>query len=44
MELLRTLGALIEAPSPAHQRVADLLELGRLPPAAEHTDLFDFQL
>ncbi len=44
MELLRTLGALIEPPSPAHQPIADLLELGSVPPAAEHTGLFDFQL
>ncbi len=44
MELLRTLGALIEPPSTDHQRFADLLELGPVPLAAEHTDLFDFQL
>ncbi len=44
MELLRTLGALIEPPSPAHRRLAELLELGPAPAAAEHTDLFSFQL
>ena len=44
MELLRTLGALIEPPSPAHRQLADLLELSPVPPATEHTDLFSFQL
>ncbi len=44
MELLRTLGALIETPGPDHHRLAELLELGPVPPAAEHTDLFSFQL
>ncbi len=44
MELLRTLGALVEPPAPAHQPIADLLDLGLVPPAAAHTDLFDFQL
>ena len=44
MELLRTLGALIEPPSPDHRRLAELLELGPVPTAAEHTDLLSFQL
>ncbi len=44
MELLRTLGALIEPPSPAHRQLADLLEFGPVPSAAEHTDLFELQL
>ena len=44
MELLRTLGALVEPPGPGHRRMADLLDLGPVPPAAEHTGLFDFQL
>ncbi len=44
MELLRTLGALIEPPSPDHRRLAEILELGPAPSAAEHTDLFSFQL
>ncbi len=44
MELLRTLGALIEPPSPDHRRLAELLELGPVPSAAEHTDVFLFQL
>ncbi len=44
MELLRTLGALIEPPSPTHRQLAELLELGPVPAAAEHTDLFLFQL
>ena len=44
MELLRTLGALIEPPNPNHRRLADLLELGPAPPESEHTDLFLFQL
>ncbi len=44
MELLRTLGALIEPPSPDHRRLAEILELGPIPSAAEHTDLFSFRL
>ena len=47
MELLRTLGALLEPPSQASgplQALADLLDLGPLPPAIEHTDVFQFQL
>ncbi len=44
MELLRTLGVLIEAPSPDHRPLAELLELGPVPPGSEHTDLFGFQL
>lgn len=47
MELLRTLGALLEPPTQdsAHlQHLADLLQLGPLPEASEHTDLFQFQL
>lgn len=44
MELLRTLGVLIEPPSPAHRQLAGLLELGPTPSEAEHTDLFTFQL
>ncbi len=43
-ELFRSLGALVEPPSAAAQRVADLLDLGPLPSEAEHTDLFLFQL
>lgn len=44
MELLRCLGSLIEPPSEEVQRFADLLDLGPLPSAAAHTDLFLFQL
>ena len=44
MEIFRALGALLEPPSPGHERLAAALELGPLPPAADHTDLFDFQL
>ena len=44
MELLRCLGSLIEPPSEEVQRFADLLDLGPLPSASEHTDLFLFQL
>ncbi len=44
MELLRTLGALLEPPSPVHRQLAELLELGPVPAEAEHTDLFLFQL
>ncbi len=44
MELLRTLGALIETPGSGHHRLAELLELGPVPLPAEHTDVFSFQL
>lgn len=44
MELLRALGALAEAPGPAHARIAELLGLPDPPDAADHTELFGFQL
>lgn len=44
VELLRALAALAEPPSAALRPIADALELGPLPPAAIHADLFDFQL
>ena len=44
MELLRSLGSLIEPPSQETRRLADLLELDPLPEATEHTDLFLLQL
>lgn len=47
MELLRTLGALLEPPSESSdhlQALADLLDLGPLPSPTEHTDVFQFQL
>ncbi len=44
MEIFRSLGALIEPPRPDLAALADLLELGPLPPEAEYTDLFLFQL
>ncbi|MCP3958474.1 MAG: hypothetical protein GY719_11530 [bacterium] len=44
MELFRTLGVLLEPPSPDHQPLADLLDLGPVAPEAEHTELFLFQL
>jgi len=44
MELLRSLGSLIEPPSEETSRLADLLDLDPVPEAAEHTDLFLFQL
>ncbi len=44
MELFRALGALVEAPSNDLEAVAESLELGELPPVAEHTELFAFQL
>lgn len=47
MELLRTLGALLESPAEGSthlQALVDVLDLGPLPSAAEHTDLFQFQL
>jgi TorA maturation chaperone TorD len=43
-ELLRALGALAEAPAPAHARIAQAIGLAGTPDAAEHTDLFGFQL
>ena len=43
-ELFRALGSLVEPPTPAGQRVADLLDLGPLPGEAEYTELFLFQL
>ena len=44
MEIFRALGALVEPPSPALAPIADALDLGPLPEASAHTDLFDFQL
>ena len=44
MELVRSLGSLIEPPSAESGNLAELLELGPLPETAEHTDLFLFQL
>ncbi len=44
MELLRTLAALAEPPQAAHRPLAELLELGRLPHAADYTELFELQL
>jgi len=44
MELLRCLGSLIEPPGEETTRLADLLDLEPVPEAAEHTDLFLFQL
>jgi len=44
VEILRALAALIEPPSPALMPVAKALELGVLPAAEVHTDLFAFQL
>jgi TorA maturation chaperone TorD len=44
MELFRALGSLAEPPLPATGMVADALELGPLPTAADHSDLFDLQL
>jgi len=43
-ELFRALGALLEPPSPALARVADSLELGPLPTAAEHTEALVFSI
>ncbi len=43
-ELFRALGALIEAPQPALEPLAELLELGPLPSPAEHTELFTLKL
>ncbi len=44
MELFKALGALIERPAPDHQKLADLLGLGPIASAADHSDLFVFQL
>jgi TorA maturation chaperone TorD len=44
MELVRALGALAEPPGPTHRRLAEALELPGVAQAAEHTDLFGFQL
>lgn len=44
MELFRALGSLIEAPGGASERAAELLDLGPLPDASVHTDLFLFEL
>jgi hypothetical protein len=44
MELFRTLGYLVEPPSPASQRLADLLGLGPVPDDTVYTELFEFQL
>jgi len=44
MELLRSLGSLIEPPSEETSRIARLLDLDSIPEVAEHTDLFLFQL
>ena len=38
MELFRTLGALVEPPSPVHGRLAEALGLGALPDPADHTE------
>jgi len=43
-EFFRALGSLVEPPTPAAQRVADLLDLGPLPTEADYTQLFLFQL
>jgi TorA maturation chaperone TorD len=43
-ELCRTLAALAAAPGPATAAHAELLDLGRPPTAAEHTELFVFEL
>ncbi len=44
MEIIRALGALLEPPGRGQGEIAAVLELGPLPSAADHTDLFDFQL
>jgi TorA maturation chaperone TorD len=44
MELFRALGALVEPPVEALAPVAEALDLGPLPPLADHTELFSFQL
>jgi len=43
-ELLRALGALCEPPEPAHARLAEALCLPGRADAADHTELFGFQL
>ena len=44
MELFRALGALAEPPAPEHRALAAALGLGEPPAAADHDDLFTFQL
>jgi len=44
MELFRALGALAEPPAPEHRTLAAALGLGEPPAAADHDDLFTFQL
>lgn len=44
MELFRTLGVLLEAPTARLEPLAQLLELGALPSVDEHARLFLFQL
>jgi TorA maturation chaperone TorD len=44
VELLRALADLAARPHAASVAIADALELSRPPTAAEHTDLFDFQV
>jgi TorA maturation chaperone TorD len=44
VELWRALGALAETPRSELQAIADLLDLGPLPPRAAHGELFLFQL
>jgi TorA maturation chaperone TorD len=43
-ELLRALGVLCEPPEPAHERIAEALCLPGRADAADHTELFGFQL
>jgi hypothetical protein len=43
-ELLRALAALAEPPTPGHARIAESVGLAGVPDAAQHTDLFGFQL
>jgi hypothetical protein len=43
-DLFRALGALCEAPDPAHVRLAAALGLPGRPDPAEYTDLFVLQL
>jgi hypothetical protein len=44
VELLRTLATLAEPPSPEHEPLAALLELGPVPDRGAFTDLFELQL
>jgi TorA maturation chaperone TorD len=44
VELFRALAALIEPPRPEHEPVRDALQIADAPDAADHTDLFAFQL